>query len=406
MALIEAKFKFEQETKGALRYREVDERGIEQAGAKNRFALFAQERFRAGRGLSTDLARHRRSRRSFSRPMNLALVPINLMAMNQAHPGFCGSVYQGLRLGPATGWATRCSKRSNRSGAGPFAARPRCCGRYIAGSSRSWTCGTRTASLQRSCCSGAATTRPLARAPRLRLNFIAIRSPTVRAGARRSDGTRSSAPARSAGVRPAHPVLWLAQFGPEISPLPIVGNAAPRPPCARRWQEFAGWSCLSLIKAKIIGSIQLSSLRRFFRFPFLFLSKQVGAARTDHAGTERADGRLVRQVVGVYLGFVVAMDRATIDEQITAAMAADVAQRHGLESLLFANRHHASTTSPPISGRPKCFHSGVSRMETLCPIACASRNSVFTVTFGLFPLKTFDTFALERPERRAIVVRL
>jgi hypothetical protein len=34
MALIEAKFKFEQETKGALRYREVDERGIEQAGAK------------------------------------------------------------------------------------------------------------------------------------------------------------------------------------------------------------------------------------------------------------------------------------------------------------------------------------------------------------------------------------
>jgi hypothetical protein len=34
MALIDAKFKFEQETKGALRYREVDERGIEQAGAK------------------------------------------------------------------------------------------------------------------------------------------------------------------------------------------------------------------------------------------------------------------------------------------------------------------------------------------------------------------------------------
>jgi hypothetical protein len=34
MALIEAKFKFEQETKGALRYREVDEKGIEQAWAK------------------------------------------------------------------------------------------------------------------------------------------------------------------------------------------------------------------------------------------------------------------------------------------------------------------------------------------------------------------------------------
>jgi hypothetical protein len=34
MALIDAKFKFEQETKGALRYREVDEKGIEQAGAK------------------------------------------------------------------------------------------------------------------------------------------------------------------------------------------------------------------------------------------------------------------------------------------------------------------------------------------------------------------------------------
>jgi hypothetical protein len=34
MALIDAKFRFEQETKGALRYREVDEKGIEQSGAK------------------------------------------------------------------------------------------------------------------------------------------------------------------------------------------------------------------------------------------------------------------------------------------------------------------------------------------------------------------------------------
>jgi hypothetical protein len=46
-------------------------------------------------------------------------------------------------------------------------------------------------------------------------------------------------------------------------------------------------------------------------------------------------------MVGVHLGLVVAIDRAAIDEQIAAAMAADVAQRDGLESLSFAGVHGA-----------------------------------------------------------------
>jgi hypothetical protein len=68
---------------------------------------------------------------------------------------------------------------------------------------------------------------------------------------------------------------------------------------------------------------------------------------------ELADDRFVRQVVGVHLGLVVAIDRAAIDEQIAAAMAADVAQRDGLECLSFASHHGAgrllTTAVSPVS---------------------------------------------------------
>jgi hypothetical protein len=46
----------------------------------------------------------------------------------------------------------------------------------------------------------------------------------------------------------------------------------------------------------------------------------VSAERADHAGPELPDDRFVRQVVGVHLGLVVAIDRAAIDEQIAVAM--------------------------------------------------------------------------------------
>jgi hypothetical protein len=38
-------------------------------------------------------------------------------------------------------------------------------------------------------------------------------------------------------------------------------------------------------------------------------------------------------MIGVHLGAVAAMDRVAIDEQMLAAVAADVAQRYGLEYL-------------------------------------------------------------------------
>jgi hypothetical protein len=51
------------------------------------------------------------------------------------------------------------------------------------------------------------------------------------------------------------------------------------------------------------------------------------APRADHAGAERPDRRLVREMISVQLGAVAAVDRAAIDKQIPAAMAANVAQR-------------------------------------------------------------------------------
>ena len=68
----------------------------------------------------------------------------------------------------------------------------------------------------------------------------------------------------------------------------------------------------------------------------------VTTARAYHASAERPDRRFVRQMIGIHLGVVIAMDRTAIDEQIAAAMAADVAQGHGLESLSFAGLHRFS----------------------------------------------------------------
>jgi hypothetical protein len=63
MPIIEARFKLEKETKGALRYQEVDEKGevIEQAWAKDWHALLAEKRVRAWRCISATPARDSRN---------------------------------------------------------------------------------------------------------------------------------------------------------------------------------------------------------------------------------------------------------------------------------------------------------------------------------------------------------
>jgi hypothetical protein len=58
------------------------------------------------------------------------------------------------------------------------------------------------------------------------------------------------------------------------------------------------------------------------------------------------DRRLVRQMIRLELSPVVATDRAAIDEQVPAAMAADMAQRHGLEYLTAGRHSRFSEYSP------------------------------------------------------------
>jgi hypothetical protein len=61
MPVIEVRFKLEKETKGALRYQEVDEKGevIEQAWGQDRHALRPQKRVRAWRCIPAAPARYR-----------------------------------------------------------------------------------------------------------------------------------------------------------------------------------------------------------------------------------------------------------------------------------------------------------------------------------------------------------
>ena len=64
MPVIEVRFKLEKETKGALRYQEVDEKGevIEQGWAKIGHALRPQKRVRAWHCIPAGPARNRRNR--------------------------------------------------------------------------------------------------------------------------------------------------------------------------------------------------------------------------------------------------------------------------------------------------------------------------------------------------------
>jgi hypothetical protein len=75
-------------------------------------------------------------------------------------------------------------------------------------------------------------------------------------------------------------------------------------------------------------------------------SAAVAAAGAHDVGAERPDDRFVRQVIGVHFGLVIAADRIAVDEQIADAMAADVAQRDGLECLSFAILHGFSDDRP------------------------------------------------------------
>ena len=65
----------------------------------------------------------------------------------------------------------------------------------------------------------------------------------------------------------------------------------------------------------------------------------MAALRADHVRAECADRRLAGHMIGVHDRAMAAIDRAAIDQQVPAAMAADMAQRHRLESLGFASGH-------------------------------------------------------------------
>ena len=65
------------------------------------------------------------------------------------------------------------------------------------------------------------------------------------------------------------------------------------------------------------------------------------APRADHARSERPDWRIIRHVIGIHCGAVVAIDRAAIHQQVPAAVRSDMAERHRLECLDIPGGHPA-----------------------------------------------------------------
>jgi hypothetical protein len=71
------------------------------------------------------------------------------------------------------------------------------------------------------------------------------------------------------------------------------------------------------------------------------------AAGAYHPRAERPDRCLFRQVVGVYGDAVIAVDRAAIDQQVSAAVGADMPESYRLERLALLAGHwlHSSSAS-------------------------------------------------------------
>jgi hypothetical protein len=63
------------------------------------------------------------------------------------------------------------------------------------------------------------------------------------------------------------------------------------------------------------------------------------ATGAHHARPERPDARVIRQMIGIHCRAVAAIDRAAIDEQISAAVGTNVPQGHRFESLVFLDGH-------------------------------------------------------------------
>ena len=63
--------------------------------------------------------------------------------------------------------------------------------------------------------------------------------------------------------------------------------------------------------------------------------------RADHLWAERSDGRLAGQMIRVHGRAVVAIDRAAIDQNVAAAVRADVAKRYRRKCLALTVCHYA-----------------------------------------------------------------
>jgi len=66
-----------------------------------------------------------------------------------------------------------------------------------------------------------------------------------------------------------------------------------------------------------------------------------GRFRADHLWAERSDGRLAGQMIRVHGRAVVAIDRAAIDQNVAAAVRADVAKRYRRKCLALTVCHYA-----------------------------------------------------------------
>ena len=64
------------------------------------------------------------------------------------------------------------------------------------------------------------------------------------------------------------------------------------------------------------------------------VSAAMSTACADHTRAERADRQVIRQVVRIHDAAVVAIDGIAIDQQVPAAVRADMAQGYGLELLV------------------------------------------------------------------------
>jgi len=73
-----------------------------------------------------------------------------------------------------------------------------------------------------------------------------------------------------------------------------------------------------------------------------YISTDMTALGADHRAPSGRDRRIIRHVIGVHCGAVVAIDRAAINQQVSAAVQSDMAERHQLEFLSLWLASHRS----------------------------------------------------------------